>query len=115
MTRVAIAPQNPNIGVITLRAWANSWGTSKDNIIVKIASSGSGPHFQFNSRYQAKYRQAPILVTVTEVETNLQKATGNGPVKQVKSKTLTGVCVVCGVLCVCVGWGGVCLIDRTVC
>ena len=105
MTRVAIAPQNPNIGVITLRAWANSWGTSKDNIIVKIASSGSGPHFQFNSRYQAKYRQAPILVTVTEVETNLQKSIGNGAVKQVASKTLTGV-YMCGVVCLTGLWLG---------
>ena len=41
MTRAIIAPQNPNIGVVTLRAWANSWGTTKDSIVVKISTSGS--------------------------------------------------------------------------
>ena len=102
-----LAPQNPNIGIVTLRAWANSWGTSTDSIVVKIAASGSGTSnaFHYNARYRAAWRTAPILVTVTEVETNLQKATSNGAVKQVASKTLTGVCgVVCLTgLCVAAG------------
>ena len=99
-----LAPQNPNIGVVTLRAWANSWGTSKDTIIVRIAASGGkGNYYQYNARYQQGYRQAPILLTVTEVETNLQKSIGNGAVKQVASKTLTGV-YMCGVVCLTGLW-----------
>ena len=90
--------QNPNIGVVTLRAWANSWGTSADDIVVKIAtSSAAGSNaFHYNARYRKAWRTPPILVTVMEVETNLQKATANGAVQQVASKTLTGVSVHCG-------------------
>ena len=87
-------PQNPNIGVVTLRAWANSWGSSPDSIVVKIAcSGGSGSKvFHYNTRYRQSWRTPPVLVTVMEVEPNLQKATSDGPIKQVRSKTITSAC-----------------------
>ena len=89
---------DPNIGVVTLRAWANSWGTGADTIVVKIATSGSAGSnaFQYNARYRTGWRTPPILVTVMEVETDLAKATPNGVVvKQVASKTITSASMNC--------------------
>jgi hypothetical protein len=60
---------NPQPGLVTLRVWCKSWGTTEDDLEVRIYSSGSnGNYYYFNHRNHANEPKPPLTFTITEVE-----------------------------------------------
>ena len=59
---------NPQLGILTLRIAAKSWGTSAGGVKIRVyTSGGSGNHFQYNSRYAVGWKKTPVTFTITEV------------------------------------------------
>ena len=59
---------NPQLGILTLRVAAKSWGTSSGGVKIRVyTSGGSGNHYMYNSRYKSSWKATPVTFTVTEV------------------------------------------------
>jgi hypothetical protein len=60
---------NPQAGLLCLRVWVKSWGTSSDNLRVRVYTSGSsGNHYLYNTVNSANYENPPLTFTITEIK-----------------------------------------------
>lgn len=60
---------NPQAGLLALRVWVKSWGTSQDDLVVRVYSSGSyGNYYYYNTVNDARHENPPLTFTITEVE-----------------------------------------------
>jgi len=60
---------NPQLGLLALRVWVKSWGTSEDTLTVRVYTSGSsGNYYLYNTVDDPGTANPPLTFTITEIK-----------------------------------------------